>query len=108
MIQTKNRFQYEASTGRITLPVVAILTLFLWTISTPQLWANIGSLLSFGLATYLLVEIDTKFALIRTRTSLPASLFLLFYAATPFLHTWNIELLLPVFYMYAIFIISKL
>ena len=76
MIQTKNRFQYEASTGRITLPVVAILTLFLWAISTPQLWANIGSLLSVGLATYLLVEIDTKFALIRTRTSLPASLFL--------------------------------
>ena len=99
MIQTKNRFQYEVATGRATLPVVTILTLFLWTISTPQLWTNIGSLLSFGIATYLIVETDTKFALIRTRTSLPASLFLLFYAATPFLHTWNVELLLPILFI---------
>lgn len=35
-----------------------------------------------------------EFALIRTRTTLPASFFLLFYAATPFLHTWNVTLLL--------------
>lgn len=99
MIQTRNRFQYEVATGRATLPVVSALTLILWVISTPHLWANIGSLLIFSLTTYLLLETDTKFALIRTRTTLPASFFLLFYAATPFLHTWDVTLLLPVFFL---------
>ena len=99
MIQTRNRFQYEVATGRATLPVVSTLTLILWVISTPHLWANIGSLLIFSLTTYLLLETDTKFALIRTRTTLPASFFLLFYAATPFLHTWDVTLLLPVFFL---------
>lgn len=99
MIQTKNRFQYEVATGRATLPTVSILTLILWIISTPHLWVNISSLLIFSLTTYLLLEADTKFALIRTRTALPASFFLLFYAATPFLHTWDITLLLPLFFL---------
>lgn len=99
MLQPRNRFQYEVATGQITLPSVIVLTLILFALSASSYtWGNFGSLLIFGIATYMLRETDTQFALIRTRTTLPASLFLLLFAAAPFLHTWNTaQLLLPLF-----------
>lgn len=100
MIQTRNRFQYEVATGRATLPVVSTLTLILWVISTPHLWANIGSLLIFSLTTYLLLETDTKFALIRTRTTLPASFFFCFMRQ----HLSCIHGMLHYYFQYSFFV----
>lgn len=91
----RNRFQYEVATGRASLPVAILLTVVVWGFSSIHEWGNAGSLLAFGITAYLLLELDTRFALIRTRTTLPACLFLLFYAAIPSLHSWSVSCLLP-------------
>lgn len=99
MLSARNRFQYQIATGRLTLPVAVILTLAAWAFSSVHDWLNIGSLLAFGVTAYLLLETETKFALIRTRTTLPAASFLLLYAATPFLHEAFIGCILPVLFI---------
>lgn len=99
MLSARNRFQYQIATGRMTLPVAVILTAIVWALSSVHDWLNAGSLLAFGFASYLLLETETKFVLIRTRTTLPAALFLLFYAAIPLLHEATPECVLPALFM---------
>ena len=99
MLSARNRFQYHIATGRGTLPVAVVLTLLIWAATSVHDWLNIGSLLAFGFASYLLLETETQFALIRTRTTLPAASFLLFYAATVFLHEASISCILPIFFI---------
>ena len=82
MLSARNRFQYQVATGRLTLPVAVILTLAAWAFSSVHDWLNIGSLLAFGVTAYLLLETETKFALIRTRRLYPACL-VHRYAAEP-------------------------
>lgn len=101
-MQARNRFQYDVATGRGTLPVVALITILIWMISSVHNWINLGSLLCAGIVSYLLIEMDTRFALIRTRTTLPSVLFLLFYCALTFLHNWSIECLMPVFFLFTL------
>ena len=99
MLSARNRFQYQVATGRLTLPVAVILTLAAWAFSSVHDWLNIGSLLAFGVAAYLLLETETKFALIRTRTTLPAASFLLLYAAMVFLHEASMSCVLPALFI---------
>ncbi|WP_300726513.1 hypothetical protein [uncultured Bacteroides sp.] len=102
-MQTRNRFQYEVATGRITLPVASLIAIIVWLITsldnTLEDWTQVGSLLTAGFIAYVLIEMDTKFALIRTRTTMPSSLFLVFFAALPFLHGWTVDLFLPVLFL---------
>lgn len=87
MLSTRDRFQYDIATGRGTLPVVSVITLIIWAFSLSGNWMEaVSSLFCCGLSAYLLIEMDTHFALMRTRTTLPSCLFLLFYAVVPFLH----------------------
>ena len=88
MLSARDRFQYDIATGRGTLPVVSIITVAVWLISLSGNWLSAAvSLLCCGLSAYLLIEMDTYFALMRTRTTLPSCLFLAFYAVAPFLHS---------------------
>ena len=99
MLSARNRFQYQIATGRGTLPVAVILTLLIWAATSIHDWLNAGSLVAFGFASYLLLETETKFALIRTRTTLPAASFLLLYAATVFLHEASVACVLPALFI---------
>lgn len=96
---SRNRFQYEAATGRATLPIVSLITLIAWIIPSVGHWEQLASLLGAGATAYLLIETDTRFALIRTRTTLPSCLFLLFYTALTFIHSWSVFHLLPICFM---------
>ena len=107
MFSSRNRFQYQVATGRLTLPVAAILTLIVWTLSSVHDWLSISSLLAYGLTSYLLIETETKFVLIRTRTTLPAVLFLLLYAAMPFLHETSLTCILPVLFILMLLFLSE-
>ena len=99
MLSARNRFQYQIATGRGTLPVAVILTLLIWAATSIHDWLNAGSLVAFGFASYLLLETETKFALIRTRTTLPAASFLLLYAAMVFLHEASMSCVLPALFI---------
>ncbi|MEE1233464.1 MAG: hypothetical protein U0L16_09430, partial [Phocaeicola sp.] len=79
----RNTIQYEIATGRATLPVAIVLSLALWLL-TFRVWTDFFSLLAgYGIA-YLLIELNTTFALIRTRTSLPSAFFLFFFSTAPY------------------------
>lgn len=87
MLSERDRFQYDVATGRGTLPVVSVITLVVWIISFSGDWLDaMAALFCCGLSAYLLIEMDTHFALMRTRTTLPSCLLLAFYAVAPFLH----------------------
>ncbi len=84
----RNRFQYEIATGRLTLPVAIILSLILWIASFNDK-LEVASFLTVGLVTYLLIEFNTSFALVRSRSSLPSALFAILYSSSLFLHEYG-------------------
>ena len=87
-MSVKNRFQYQVATGRLTLPVAILLSLVFCGISF-QGWESLGAWFMCACVTYLIIELNTTFALIRTRTSLPSAFFLVCFSVCPFLHTFG-------------------
>ena len=84
----RNRLQYQIATGRMTLPVAIILSVILWiTAFSDKMEA--ASFITGGLVTYLLIEFNTSFALIRSRSSLPSALFAILYSSSLFLHEYG-------------------
>ena len=93
------KFQTEVATGSFTLPVVAFLCLFLWGITSySQGWSQLISLVVTAFTGYLMIESNTAFTRIRTRTMLPACIYCLVVSFLYFLHPFNWNLLVsPVF-----------
>lgn len=83
-----NRFQYQIATGRLTLPVAIILSAILWIVAFKDN-LEAASFITGGLVTYLLIEFNTSFALIRSRSSLPSALFAILYSSSFFLHEYG-------------------
>lgn len=95
-----NRFQIEVATGRFTLPVVILVCLLLWGVSF-QGW---NELISLGITTiigYVLIETNTAFNLIRTRTTMPVCIYWLIASALFFLHPFEWTNLVPLIYLLA-------
>ena len=84
----RNRFQYQIATGRLTLPVAIVLSVILW-IAAFNDEMEAASFLTGGLVTYLLIEFNTSFAFIRSRSSLPSALFTMLYSSSLFLHEYG-------------------
>lgn len=89
-----NRFQIQVATGRFTLPVVILVCLLLWGL-TFQTWSDGGSLAISAIIGYLMIEINTAFTLIRTRTTLPVCIYWFMATALFFLHPCRWEDLVP-------------
>lgn len=101
-------FQHKIATGRTTFPVAVLISLALW-VATYEDKTELISLLVGSLTTYLLIELNTTFALIRTRTELPSALYICLYSASLFLHPYQhscwiqlafVGLLFGLFYSY--------
>lgn len=101
-MSVKNRFQYQIATGRMTLPVAILLSLAFWGLSYRG-WESLYSWLICTSITYLIIELNTTFALIRTRTTLPSSFFLICFSICPFLHTFNTYTFLPLLFIGMLF-----
>lgn len=67
-----DKFQTDMAKGRFTFPV-AILICLLLRIITGNEWQDVINLLVCALTAYLLIEINTAFTLIRTRSTLHVS-----------------------------------
>lgn len=98
----RNRFQYEVATGRMTLPVAILISLLVWG-ATCREWTELLPMALCATGTYLLIELNTTFALIHTRTTLPSVLFLTLYAFCPFLHSYTPAVWLPVLFLGILF-----
>ena len=96
-----NRFQIQVATGRFTLPVVILVCLLLWGV-TFQTWSDWGSLIISAIIGYLMIEINTAFTLIRTRTALPVCIYWFMASALIFLHAFRWEDLVPLAFILSI------
>lgn len=103
----RDRFQYDLTTGRWSLPVVAVFSLLAWPLLAESPLQHAGALLCAALTAYLLGELNTRFMLVRTRTTSPSWLFLLLFVATPFLFRWSAGCLLPVFFSCMLFALFR-
>lgn len=84
----RNRFQYQIATGRLTLPVAIILSVILW-ITTFQSPMEVIPFLIGGFVISLIAALNSSFALVRSRSSLPSALFAIFYSSSLFLHEYG-------------------
>ena len=94
-------FQKDVATGNLTLPVAIAICLTLWTIRLDE-WSGLASLGIVLLIGYLMIEANTMFTLIRTRTTLPVSLYWIWMGALTFLHPFGWENLVPLLFLVAI------
>ncbi len=99
----RDRFQYDLTTGRWSLPVVAVFTLLVWWVFAERPLSDFGALVCVGLTPYLLGELNTRFMLVRTRTTSPSWFFLLLVVVTPYLFRWSAGCMLPVFFSCMLF-----
>lgn len=97
MISTRDTLQYQIATGRFTLPVAILLSLLTGGILC-QSWTHMLSLSICVLITGLMIEMNTTFALIRTRSTLPPALFLVTFVLCPFLYTYSAESWFPLLF----------
>lgn len=93
-----NRFQIQIATGRFTFPVVVLVCLLLWGISF-QGWKELISLGITALVSYFIIETNTSFTLIRTRTSLPVCIYGLLASGLFFLHPYEGSNWIPLVFM---------
>jgi len=97
-----NRFQIQVATGRFTLPVVILICLFLWGI-TFQDWKDCIYLVITTLIGYLMIEINTAFIMIRTRTTMPVCIFWVIATSMFFLRPFEWENLVPLAFLLSIY-----
>lgn len=72
----------------MTLPVAILLCLILWSINFKSL-SYLASLAIYALVGYLLIELNTTFSIVRTRTSMPVVLYWIIMAICLFFHPFK-------------------
>ena len=101
-----NKIQIGVATGRFTLPVVTIVGLLLWLVNLDS-WQDLGTLATVLFTCYLMIEINTAFSLIRTRTTLHICSYWLLVAILIFLHPFQWECWSSVAFMLSIVYLFK-
>ena len=94
-------FQIQTATGRLTFPVTILICLLLWGF-TIDAWSEAASMCIVALIGYLMIEANTAFTLIRTRTSLPVSIYWMLATALFFLHGFQWENFVPLAFLIAV------
>ncbi len=97
----ENRFQINVATGRMTLPVVILYCLLVWIMSLDS-WQDLGTFGIAALTGYLMIEANTTFTLIRTRTTLPVGIYWSLFAALIFLHPFEWSNFTPLAFLLAV------
>lgn len=93
-----NRFQNKVATSGFTLPVAALVATLLWAAIGPMSQTKVYCWLCCALCSYLLVEFNNANALLRIRSRLTTSTFLLGMGCFSFLHE-SLETLAVTFFI---------
>ena len=96
-----DKFQIDVATGRFTLPVVILVCLFLWLVSIRE-WSDLISLGIVAAICYLMIEANTSFTLIRTRTTLPVCMYAFLASSLFFLHSFGVGNWAPLAFLLAV------
>lgn len=97
-----DKFQTDMAKGRFTFPVAILLCLFL-RIITGNEWQDVINLSVCALTAYLLIEVNTAFTLIRTRSTLHVSFYVFLSTACLFLHSFRYTVFVPPAFLIAIY-----
>lgn len=97
-----NRFQVEVATGRLTLPVVILICLLLWGANFQE-WNDLISLVITATIGYIMIETNTAFTLIRTRTALPVCIYGWIATSLLFLYPFDWGNLIPLAFILAVY-----
>lgn len=84
----ENWLQIDIATGRLTLPVVILISLIVWGIGYSE-GTDLANMAITATCGYLLIEMNTTFTLIRTRTTFPISIYWYLMAIFYFLHPFE-------------------
>ena len=95
------RFQIQVATGRFTLPVVILICLLVWSF-TIQSWSDLASLAIMAIIGYLMIEANTAFTLIRTRSTFPVCIYWLVATSLLFLHPFEWTHFIPFIFILAL------
>ena len=98
----ENRLQLDIPTGRFTLPVVILVCLVLWGMGFSE-WSDLGTWGITAFCGYLMIEMNTTFTLIRTRTTLPACIYWYLMSVFFFLHPFEWSNLAPLAFLLSIY-----
>lgn len=83
-----DKFQLNVATGRLTLPVVILICLLIWCF-TLESWNDLATMAISACIGYLMIETNTAFTLIRTRTTFFISLYWYLFSSFLFLHPFK-------------------
>lgn len=84
-------FRHNVVTSTLTLPLMSIVMLITWTIpflTDLKLWSGLVATYFIG---YLIMELNNRNALLRIRSRMMSSTFLLLMSVCPFLHSWTAD-----------------
>lgn len=98
-------FRNKVATGQFTLPVTMIITLLGWVMPDPGsvlLW--IGAAVT-GISAYLIVELNNRNTLLRIRSRMMSSTFLVLMLVCPALHVWQKEMLIVPLFLLSYFVL---
>lgn len=97
-----DKFQINVAKGRFTFPSAIFICLLLRIITAHE-WLDMVSLLACALTAYLLIETNTTFSLIRTRSTLHVSFYMLLTTVCLFPPPFRIAAFVPFLFLTAIF-----
>lgn len=80
-------FRSKVVSGTFTLPVMAIMAAVCWMLPDLSSWPLWAGLCIAGLTTYVAMELNNRFALLRIRSRMVSSTYLLLLTACPTLHS---------------------
>ncbi|WP_291529369.1 hypothetical protein [Bacteroides sp. UBA939] len=125
------RLQNRITTGRFTLPVITLVSIFCWVLSSALLpetqvmkndyslwetvtyysipaWAGIPlNFILYGVIGYFLIALNNTFAIIRMRASVQTSIYFLLLSACPALHELHAGDFVSLAFLSALFMLFK-
>lgn len=89
----ERNFRTRITQGVYTLPAAIVIGCLLWLTAG---YDNITAWEGFGIVvvvTYLLAELNNRSTLLRIRSRMVSTSFVILMAATPFLYTWSVDMI---------------
>lgn len=102
MYTERKNIQEKVATGRFTLAAATFISLILWML-TASSWAEAATAGVCALTGYLMVELNTAFSLIRTRTFFHISVYWLTASLCVFNHSFSSSAFIPLIFILSLY-----
>lgn len=101
----KHSFRNRIVSSSFSLPVMACITLLLWVLPDPGNWQQWAGLGMTGLITVLLTELSNRDSLLRVRSRMVSTAYLMLMTICPALHAWNLQMVTAFCFVVSYFVL---